>query len=280
MRKSLDYIKESLKELYPETEISGFTRIILEYLTKKPYRMALVDKPNLSTNQHNEVLRIVARLTTYEPIQYILGETEFYGLPFLVNGDTLIPRPETEELVELILNENSRNTLSVLDIGTGSGCIAIALAKRMNEAKVSAWDLSQGAIDTATKNAKLNNVAIDFCQVDVLGDYPTAENFDIIVSNPPYVLESEKQTMDHNVLDYEPHSALFVPDDKALMFYERIADIALHLLNANGKLYFEINQAKGIETMQMLETKGFSNVALYKDLSGLDRMTSAKTCNS
>ncbi|WP_165025474.1 peptide chain release factor N(5)-glutamine methyltransferase [Dysgonomonas sp. ZJ279] len=276
MQTAIDYIHTSLKELYPETEISGFTRIIIEHTTGRDYRLALIDKTTFSQEQVDSIHRIVERLMTYEPIQYILGETEFFGLPFSVNSDTLIPRPETEELVELILNENKEPNLSVLDIGTGSGCIAIALAKHLNSASVSAWDFSQGALDMAGKNTNKSLVNVDFARVDVLSEYPVDKKFDIIVSNPPYVLESEKTAMDNNVLDYEPHTALFVPDNKALLFYERIADIALNILKPTGKLYFEINQAKGKETIEMLKAKGFINIALHKDLSKRDRMINAE----
>lgn len=271
----INYIHESLKELYPETEISGFTRIIIEHITSQPYRIALVNKTVLNSGQQQKAAQIVERLKTFEPIQYILGKTEFFGLPFHVNKETLIPRPETEELVELILNENAETNLSVLDIGTGSGCIAISLAKHLKNGQISAWDFSQGALDIAISNAKLNKASIDFQKVDVLVNFPTNKQFDIIVSNPPYVLESEKGTMDCNVLNYEPHSALFVPDTKALLFYERIADIAIKILKPEGKLYFEINQAKGKETVDMLNKKGFKNISLHRDLSGLDRMVKA-----
>ncbi|WP_029906632.1 peptide chain release factor N(5)-glutamine methyltransferase [Prevotella sp. 10(H)] len=279
MRKAIPYIKESLKAYYPESEISGFTRIIIEYITKKPYQQVYIDPFILSQESYAQIDSILDRLKKYEPIQYITEETEFYGLPFFVNRNVLIPRPETEELVELILNENKEPNLTVLDIGTGSGAIAIALAKQMNNANVTAWDISVMALDVAVINSKANSVDISFKRVDVLVDYPQDKKFDIIVSNPPYVLESEKSAMEQNVLAYEPHTALFVPDNDALIFYERIADIALDLLNPDGKLYFEINQAKGKETVAMLEKKGFKNIALFQDLSKKDRMVRAEKQN-
>ncbi len=237
----------------------------------------MLENKELSKLQARNINNIIKRLRTYEPIQHITGETEFFGLPFIVNKNVLIPRPETEELVELILNENKEDKLNILDIGTGSGgAIAIALAKYKKEAKISAWDISKDALLIAKGNAERNAVDIDFEQVDVLIDYPTDKKYDIIVSNPPYILESEKRDMEKNVLDYEPHIALFVPDDRALIFYERIADIALDILNPDGKLYFEINQALGKETVKMLENRGgFSNVTLYQDINKNDRMTSA-----
>lgn len=277
MQQLTTYIQESLKELYPENEISGFSRIIIEHITHKPYRIIMLDKYEFSDQERDMATLIIERLKKYEPIQYILEETEFFGLPFSVNRHTLIPRPETEELVELIINENTKNDLSILDIGTGSGCIAIALAKHLKGSSIHAWDISAEAIDIARLNSKKNGVDIQFRNIDILSDYPTDSKFDIIVSNPPYVLESEKANMDSNVLNYEPHTALFVPDNKALLFYERIADVANNLLKSGGKLYFEINQAKGKETIEMLNQKGYLNTVLYKDMSGLDRMVKAET---
>ena len=276
MQETITYIKTLLHKYYPESEISGFIRIIIEYVTGKPYAQAVLENKELSRLQARNINNIVKRLRAYEPIQHITGETEFFGLPFIVNKHVLIPRPETEELVELILNENKEENLNILDIGTGSGAIAIALAKYKKDAKVSAWDISKDALLIAKGNAERNAVDIDFEQADVLIDYPTDKKYDIIVSNPPYIMESEKKGMDKNVLDYEPHIALFVPDDRALIFYERIADIALNILNPDGKLYFEINQALGKETVIMLKDKGFSNVVLYQDISKNDRMIKAE----
>jgi release factor glutamine methyltransferase len=272
MRKVVSHIKESLKAYYSESEISGLTRIVIEYITKKSYSQVCIDPPVFTPESHARIDIILNRLKQYEPVQYIIEETEFFRLPFFVNQNVLIPRPETEELVELILNENKKSGLSLLDIGTGSGVIAVALAKYMVGASVSAWDISYKALDVAVFNSKANSTDISFNRVDVLGSYPADKKYDIIVSNPPYVLESEKEQMEQNVLGYEPHTALFVPDNNALLFYERIADIALNLLTPAGKLYFEINQAKGEETVKMLEEKGFAEVALFQDLSKKDRM--------
>lgn len=276
MQKTIEHIKQALATYYPESEISGFVRYILEHITKRSYHQLLLSDIHFSEGQTKVVQQYIERLQQYEPIQYIIGETEFFGLPFYVNKHTLIPRPETEELVELVLKENTQYQPSILDVGTGSGCIAIALAKHIPNAKVTAWDFSKGAIEIANKNANLNKVQVKFDQVDVLSKYPTNQEFDIIVSNPPYILDSEKEEMEKNVLDYEPHSALFVPNNKALLFYERIADISLELLTENGKLYFEINRAKGQETVEMLASKGYYDIELLKDLSKNDRMVSAK----
>lgn len=275
MQKAISHIKESLYTYYPESEISGFTRIIIEHITKKSYHQALLAEIELMPDQQQQINSIIERLKKYEPIQYILEETEFFGLPFHVNENVLIPRPETEELVELILKENDKAGLCVLDIGTGSGAIAIALAKQLKESDVMAWDISHKALDVAVLNSKANSAPVSFKQVDVLLNYPLDKKFDIIVSNPPYVLENEKESMEQNVLGYEPHVALFVPNNDPLLFYKRIADIAKGLLNTGGKLYFEINQAKGKEVVNLLNEKGFISVARFQDLSKKDRMVRA-----
>lgn len=276
MYKVIAYIKESLEAYYPENEISGFTRIIIEHLLNTSYSQALIDSKPFTLANRAGLDSIIARLKEYEPIQHIVGETEFFGLPFFVDRNVLIPRPETEELVELILQENPQPDLKILDIGTGSGAIAIALARHLKKANVSAWDISDDALTVARQNAKINQVCISFFEVDVLNVYPSDQKFDIIVSNPPYILELEKERMDKNVLDYEPHIALFVPDNKPLLFYEKIADIALENLNPDGKLYFEINRAKGEETVKMLEIKGFIEIDIFQDLSRNNRMIRAR----
>lgn len=276
VQKTISYIKEYLKTCYPENEISVFIRIIIEHITKRSYPQAVISGTKLTEEQTILLHSILDRLKTFEPIQYIIGKTEFFGLPFHVTKDVLIPRPETEELVELILNENKKSGLKVLDIGTGSGAIAIALAKHLEKADIEAWDISEEALKIATLNSDSNAVNIIFRNVDVLKNYPTDTKFDIIVSNPPYILEKEKSGMDQNVLDYEPHTALFVPDNNGLLFYDRIADIALDLLEPNGKLYFEINQRKGEDTVQLVKSKGFINVCLFQDLNKNDRMVRAE----
>jgi release factor glutamine methyltransferase len=229
---------------------------------------------------------VLSELKKEKPIQYILGETEFYGLPFLVNENTLIPRPETEELVEWIIKstkyEIQSTKLRILDIGTGSGCIAISLAKNFPNAEVSAIDVSEKALATAKKNAEINKVEVDFINVDILKindlvELPTSNfqlptQFDIIVSNPPYVRNLEKAEIKSNVLEYEPHLALFVEDTDALLFYRKIAQLAQQNLSENGKLFFEINQYLGKETVELLEDLGFKNIELKKDIYGNDRM--------
>ena len=200
----------------------------------------------------------------------ILGETEFYGLQFKVNEHTLIPRPETEELVEWILKEEFS---SALDIGTGSGCIAITLAKNTN-AKITAIDISKEAIDVAKENTKNNKVEIDFMLQDIL-QAETLSKVDLIVSNPPYILNSEKQKMESNVLDFEPDLALFISDNNPLLFYKKIGVLAEKSLNCGGKLYFEINEKYGAEILEMLSKIGFVDIALKKDINDKDRMVKA-----
>lgn len=273
---SEQYIKSALSANYPQTEIRSFWLLILEHLTGLSRTDILLNKnKELSEIQKEEFKTIVARLEKMEPIQYILGETEFYSLPFKVDNRVLIPRSETEELVDWILKDNAQSNGNILDIGTGSGCIAVSLAKNLAHATVFAIDVSNDAIDLASENARLNEVRIDFLHRDALADNladTIPEHFDIIVSNPPYVCNSEKEAMSENVLDNEPHLALFVHDNDPLIFYRQIAYFAKEKLNPGGRIYFEINQAFGPETVHLLEENGFSNVELRKDIYGRDRM--------
>ncbi len=274
----INNIRRELEDQYTYSELSTLVRIILEEVFSIGYTEINSDKiNNLSPSMLNKVEDIVSRLKKNEPIQYILGKTEFYGLNFTITPNVLIPRPETEELVEWIITEISNEKSNILDIGTGSGCIAVTLAKKLPDSKVHAWDISKDALKVAMNNARLNNVTVNFSQQDVLAlkvkqDVLGAEKFDIIVSNPPYVVESEKATMDENVLRYEPHKALFVPNDNPLLFYEKIINIALFLLKDNGELYFEINRSYGEQLSQILFNKRFKSIELRKDISGNFRM--------
>lgn len=296
---------QELSSLYDEKEIESFFYLILENFHQiKRIDLALNPQMEMNDKQLLHWESILSDLKKQKPIQYILGETEFYGLPFLVNENTLIPRPETEELVELIIKQNSKSEippepkvngaklnskLKILDIGTGSGCIAIALKKNLPNSEVFAIDISEEALETAKKNAQINQVEIHFIQADILKinnleQLPTSNpklethnpkletQFDIIVSNPPYVRNLEKQEINPNVLEYEPHLALFVEDEDALLFYRKIAQLALKSLSPNGRLYFEINQYLGKETVELIESFGFKNVVLHKDIYGNDRM--------
>lgn len=275
MRNLFIYIKNSLEGHYPETEITSLSRIIIEHILHRQFSPLLLDRKAGDEDRHT-VQEIVEKLKNREPIQHILGETTFYSLPFHVNRHVLVPRPETEELVELILNDASKSAeLNILDIGTGSGAIAVTLAKHLPNAKVDAWDISPEAIAKARKNAKRNEVEITLTEIDVFSELPVNKQYDFIVSNPPYVLESEKAEMDRNVLDYDPHLALFVSDDDPLIFYRRIAEVATKLLVSSGKLYFEINRSQGANTVKMLEDMGYKHVELHKDISKYDRMIKA-----
>jgi release factor glutamine methyltransferase len=278
---------QELSSLYEEQEIESFFYIILEKLHGlKRIDLALNPQSVMDGAHLKQWKNIVSELKKQRPIQYILGETTFYGLSFLVNENTLIPRPETEELVELIIksfeSSVSGSGLKILDIGTGSGCIAISLAKNIPNAAVFAIDVSEEALATAKKNAELNKVAIDFISTNILDVVTLSavagldKQFDIIVSNPPYVRNLEKYEIKPNVLEYEPHLALFVDDIDPLLFYRKIAELAIKNLNPNGKLYFEINQYLGKETIKLLEDFGFRNVELKKDIYGNDRIISCE----
>jgi len=219
----------------------------------------------------------VKELKKEKPVQYIVGETYFYGLPIKVNPSVLIPRPETEQLTELIIEKNkNRNGLRVLDIGTGSGCIALALKKFLPESKITALDISQQALETAKLNSEINGLSINFVQSDILDKkaMESMETFDLIVSNPPYVTETDKNRMKKNVTDYEPSTALFVKNDDPLIFYHAIADFALQKLNDQGQLWLEINELFGNKIHQLLAKKGFRNINVRKDLFGKDRFVS------
>ncbi|MCA0350213.1 MAG: peptide chain release factor N(5)-glutamine methyltransferase [Bacteroidetes bacterium] len=289
------YFLQELSTIYDEMEATSFFYLILEHLYQLK-RIDLALNPDFEISE-NDMVRWQNKLTelkTQKPIQYILGETEFYGLKFLVNENVLIPRPETEELVELILKSTKEKVqstdLKVIDIGTGSGCIAISLAKNLPNAKVFAIDVSEKAILTAQENAKQNGVEVNFIQqnileIDELIKLPTSSFqrptfFDIIVSNPPYVRMLEKEEIKTNVLEYEPHLALFVEDNDALIFYRKIAQLAKKSLTENGKLYFEINQYLGKETVTLLEKMDFKNIELLQDIYGNDRMISCSKTNN
>jgi len=277
MQNAIQFIKSQLKGLYAETEIRNFSLLIIEKLTGLTRTEIMINKnTQFSDEQHQIIEFFIEKLKKYVPIQYILGETEFCGLTFQVNDSVLIPRPETEELVELIRNENNQITnLSILDIGTGSGCIAISLKHFFPNSSVDAFDISDRALETAKINAVSNKLDVDFHEVDILNAPKFEKKWDIIVSNPPYVTEKEKSEILPNVLDNEPHLALFVPDNDPLLFYRHIAKFAQKQLNQNGKLYFEINREFGENCFNLLVDMGFQNVELRKDISGNDRMIKA-----
>lgn len=276
MQSAKKEIRQTLAGYYSSEEINVFARYLLEKIVGVSSVGLLADwDRTLTAEQREQFRQMTERLKTYEPIQYILEECYFSGLVFHVRPGVLIPRPETEELVMRIAEEWKGKEARLLDIGTGSGCIAIAIADRLPQCKVSAWDISLEALDIARENAVLNNLSIDFQQKNILKE-SIEETFDVIVSNPPYVLEGEKEVMEPNVLRYEPAIALFVPDADPLLFYRRIATLALQALKPEGTLYFEINQAYGKETKELLQTIGFCQVELVQDCFGKDRIIKAK----
>lgn len=278
----VQFFRNELKDHYENNEIELFIAYCFEDIAGiKRNDLRLNDNKTVNESDLLKLNFAVKDLKKQKPIQYILGKADFYGLKFIVNEHVLIPRPETEELVHLIIQDiklpNSNSPVSILDIGTGSGCIPITLKKNIPLADIYALDISEKALEVARQNAEMNNVKISFINHDILlSPSPLerigARSFDIIVSNPPYVLHSEKGQMEKNVLNYEPHLALFVEDQDPLLFYKSIADFALKHLNSKGKLYFEINQAFGSEAMQLLERKRFKNVTLVKDLSNKNRI--------
>ena len=289
------YFNEALLGYYPDTEINSFFYILTNaILGMKRIDVSLKFEEHIKDETYNAFQSATECLQKYEPIQYIIGDTEFYGLNFSVNSSVLIPRPETEELVDWIIKENqSKASISILDIGTGSGCIAVSLAKHIPNAKVYALDVSKEALKIAKQNAKENQVDIMFVETDVLKlnqesvvkirDFPFGNDvfnkshvkFDIIVSNPPYVRELEKELMNANVLKHEPHLALFVEDDDALLFYRKIAQLSKRLLANKGQLYFEINEYLGKDVKMLLEKEGFKNIELKQDIFKKDRMIKA-----
>lgn len=276
------YFTESLVTIYPKTEITSFLYLLIEeYLGLQ--RIEFVMQPNFiiekeKLNLLNEALN---KLQKEEPIQYIIGHTEFFGLTFIVNKNTLIPRPETEELVAWVVDEIKHRELkqikdiSVLDIGTGSGCIPISIAKRCKNTTITAIDISKKALRVAEKNAENNSVKIECIASDILNTTSLEKRYDIIISNPPYVRNSEKKEIENNVLQNEPHIALFVEDSNPLIFYDKIATLSKQHLTKEGLLFFEINQYLGEETKQMLHKKGFKNIEIRKDIFRNNRMIKA-----
>jgi len=267
--------KRELKEQYTLPELQNFLYLIFQNLMD-------LSKTDIHINPGKEIPdhfilkinEIINELKEYKPIQYILGETEFYGNNIKINQNTLIPRPETEELVRWILDETDRDRCKIFDIGTGSGCIAIALAKNNISAKVFAADHSEEALKVARENADINNIDITFFRFNIC--FPETSDilglYDIIVSNPPYVTESEKRQMKRNVLKYEPHNALFVPDSDPLIFFSAILKFAESKLQSGGKIFFEINERFGKQMIQLLEEFNYHDIILRKDINNKDRM--------
>lgn len=276
---------EELDVIYGNEEVDSFFFMLIDSFYKVS-RIQLAIERDLKIENEAAIINALEALKAEQPIQYIIGETEFYGLPFIVNSNVLIPRPETEELVNWVINTVTSSavekSLKILDIGTGSGCIAISLAKNLPQAKVYALDVSKDALKIAKQNAVLNDVKIEFIEANILNYNQatlTSLKFDIIVSNPPYVREQEKRYIKSNVINNEPHLALFVKNENPLLFYEAISDFATRKLNTNGLLFFEINEYLGNDMVQLLKQKKFKNIELKQDIFKKDRMIKGNIIN-
>ena len=277
MHPIVNEIRNALRDHYPDSEALALAQMLLvEAFGFSTLELYGGKDKEISGKRLDVLNEMIARLKKNEPIQYVIGAEVFCGWTFEVNENVLIPRPETQELVHWIVADwKSDAPCRILDVGTGSGCIAISLSKLLEGAEVEAWDISEGALRVARRNADRNEAQVLFRRVDVLKACTEDCRYDVIVSNPPYITESEKQDMDANVLDWEPHTALFVPDADPLLFYRRIAELGVSMLNEGGALYFEINRAYGEETVRMLEGLGYKQIELRKDNWGNDRMIKA-----
>ena len=263
-------MKSTLSSIYESDELNSIFYLISEEFLQIPRsKILLADEIELDSKKQKLFQNALTRLKKNEPVQYVLGKAAFMDLEFNVNSNVLIPRPETEELVRLMLKEDLDGK-EILDIGTGSGCIAISLAKHYPNAKVTALDVSKDAIELSKMNSKENDVNLEFINADIL-NYKSDKKYDIIVSNPPYVIGEEKKYMSKNVLDYEPELALFVKNDDPLQFYKAIFDFSKNSLNKNGKIYFEINESYKNEIKDLAYDYGYSNVDCRKDLFGRNR---------
>ena len=282
-RSIANQIHQIRNDTYEKEESLQIASILLEHQLNLRRNDLLTDKQiRIEESDREAIENAISRLANYEPIQYIVGEADFYGRRYKVDPSVLIPRRETEELVYHILQKyKGKKGLRVLDIGTGSGCIAITLQQELEGAFVHAIDISQAALSTAKENALINNATIHWDHLDILKDKPSGETYDVIVSNPPYVLRNEIHKMNRNVIDNEPHTALFVDDSKPMTFYDRIINLCAegNLLNYEGVVFFEINQLYGDNVVELLERQHFSDISLQKDMQKSDRFVSAKRVN-
>ena len=272
-----DFFQHELGGIYPKEETLSFFHLLCEaYLNKSRIDIIMTPILELNSSQEASFLKALQQLKKEYPIQYIIGTTEFMDLVLEVNDQVLIPRPETEELIRWILETTSKDVNNtILDIGTGSGCIPIVLSKYLPKSSIETIDVSANALEVAKRNALRHEAQIKFIHRDVLSMHTLQNDYDIIVSNPPYVRESEKKQMQNNVLKYEPDLALYVADSDPLLFYKQIAKLAIKGLKPNGHLYFEINQYLGTALCDLLNTQGFKNIELKKDIYGADRMIRA-----
>jgi release factor glutamine methyltransferase len=275
MKELLTHINSSLCERYSSRELETIvSTLCLEYLEIPQTIYYLKDKIELSSAERQKLDIALQRLAGGEPLQYVLGYTPFCGLQFKVNNSVLIPRPETAELVEWVLM-SVKDNVKVIDIGTGSGCIAITLSHNLKNAVIDACDISDAALRVAVENNSLNATNVNFHQRDILTNKDSGTKYDVIVSNPPYITNSEKADMEDTVLDYEPHTALFVADSDPLIFYREIANFGKQNLNKDGMVFFEINPLFAEQTIIMLENAGYQNIELRKDIFGKNRMIKA-----
>jgi len=271
-------IKINLANLYPDNEIQSFIYLIFEYLLNyTKIDIHINSNKTISRRTEKRIDEIINDLKKYKPVQYIFGKSEFYGLHFRVSPDVLIPRQETEELVDWIIKDARGNKSKILDIGTGCGCIAVALAKVMAHSVIDAMDASAKAIKLAKYNALMNEVAVNFTLYDIMKNdmEKISTDYDIIASNPPYIRESEKSALPKNVLNYEPRESLFVPDDDPLIFYRVIAEFGVHALKGGGRVYFEVNEALANEVVEELARHDYKKIEIKKDIAGKDRMVKA-----
>lgn len=278
MHPLLTEIRDALRGSYPDSEAFPLAKMLLvEGFGFSTIELYGGKDKEISGKQRDVLNEMIARLLKNEPIQYVIGTETFCGLTFEVDGNVLIPRPETQELVHWIVEDyRCSSACRLLDIGTGSGCISISLAKFLPHAEVESWDISEGALQVADRNCRRNEVQVRLRYKDVLAAEPEGVLYDVVVSNPPYITEKEKVDMEPNVLDWEPATALFVPDTDPLLFYRKIAELGCGMLKKGGSLYFEINRAYGLETVRMLEGLGYQSIELKKDGWGNDRMIKAK----
>jgi release factor glutamine methyltransferase len=283
LKEARTVLTKELNKVYDSDELKNIIDLVLEYITTMPRMEQVKSKlAYLTCGQLETIDSITERLKKNEPIQYVLGEAWFAGMKFKVNKNVLIPRPETEELVDWIVKENAQRSIinvqfSMIDIGTGSGCIPIAIKKKLPDANISAIDVCSEALFTATENAIDHNTEVDFILLDFLDEdnWAALGQFDVIVSNPPYVRRSEKENMHIRVKEFEPHKALFVPDNDALLFYKKLAGFSLKHLKPGGKLFVEINEVYGDAVTDLFRVAGFINIELKKDMQGKDRMIRA-----
>ncbi|MCF8463615.1 MAG: peptide chain release factor N(5)-glutamine methyltransferase [Flavobacteriales bacterium] len=273
LRSLKELFRLQLNDMYEKEEVDAICRWTLHDVLSLDSNKLDSDAPLLTESNLNLIVPVLERLAEGEPYQYIIGEVEFYGYKLKVDNRVLIPRPETEELCELVLRENNTSkSLNVIDLGTGSGCIPIVLKSKAPAWKVDAVEVDEGALSLAKENAQRNNLEIGFHQIDLLATkFSLLNTYNLIVSNPPYIAEKEANTIKENVFVYEPHLALFIADEDPLLFYRKILDIGNYSLEKGGKFYFEFNEQLGKEMIELMEQKGYSDIRIVKDLSGKDR---------